>query len=313
MTLDQASKFFRKDRNEIETLIANVKQKLFAARENRIKPFRDEKIITAWNGLMLSGLAQAIRIVDQTAYVEAARRNVNFIFSEMFRDGFLLHTYKDGQAKLLGYLDDYAFLVVGLLDLYEVLFDRTLMEQATQLTEIMLREFWDEQDGGFFYTGKSHEQLISRAKPVFDASIPSGNAMATQALLRLFHMTGNNDYRTRAESILRSYYDAMESQPFGFAHLLCALDLYLNPAKEIVLIGDQDDPRTLEIVKQIHASYLPNMTLQVISPAISMETVSPLLQGKTQVDKKPTIYVCQNFTCSAPVTTWAELKPLLDT
>ena len=130
------------------------------------------------------------------------------------------------------------FLIVGLLDLYEVLFDRTLMEQATQLTEIMLREFWDEQDGGFFYTGKSHEQLISRAKPVFDASIPSGNAMATQALLRLFHMTGNDDYRTRAETILRSYYDAMESQPFGFAHMLCALDLYLNPAKEIVVVGE---------------------------------------------------------------------------
>ena len=313
LTLDQASKFFRKDRNEIETLIANVKQKLFAVRENRIKPFRDEKIITAWNGLMLSGFAHAIRIVDQTAYVEAARQNVNFIFSEMFRDGFLLHTYKDGQAKLLGYLDDYAFLVVGLLDLYEVLFDRTLMEQATQLTEIMLREFWDEQDGGFFYTGKSHEQLISRAKPVFDASIPSGNAMATQALLRLFHMTGNDDYRTRAETVLRSYYDAMESQPFGFAHLLCALDLYLNPAKEIVLIGDQDDPRALEIVKQIHACYFPNMTLQVVSPAMSMDTVSPLLRGKTQVDKKPTIYVCQNFTCSAPVTTWMELKLLLDT
>ena len=176
-----------------------------------------------------------------------------------------------------------------------------------------MREFWDEQDGGFFYTGKSHEQLISRAKPVFDASIPSGNAMATQALLRLFHMTGNDDYRTRAETVLRSYYDAMESQPFGFAHMLCALDLYLNPAKEIVLIGNQDDPRTLEIVKQIHACYLPNMTLQVVSPAISMETVSPLLRGKTQVDNKPTIYVCQNFTCSAPVTTWTELKPLLDT
>ena len=313
LTLDQASKFFRKDRDEIEALIANVKQKLFAVREKRIKPFRDEKIITAWNGLMLSGLADAIRILDQPAYVEAARRNVNFIFSKMFRDGFLLHTYKDGQAKLLGYLDDYAFLVVGLLDLYEVLFDRTLMEHATQLTEIMLREFWDEQDGGFFYTGKSHEQLISRAKPVFDASIPSGNAMATQALLRLFHMTGNDDYRTRAETVLRSYYDAMESQPFGFAHMLCALDLYLNPAKEIVLIGEQDDPRTLEIVKQIHGCYLPNKTLQVITPATSPETVSPLLQGKTQVDDKPTVYVCHNFTCSAPVTSWAELKPLLET
>ena len=313
LTVEQASQFFRKDRSAIEALIANVKERLFAAREMRIKPFRDEKIITAWNGLMLSGLAEAIRILDQPPYVKAARQNVNFIFSTMLRDGFLLHTCKDGQAKLLGYLDDYAFVIVGLLDLYEVLFDRTLLERATQLSEIMLREFWDEQGGGLFYTGNSHEQLISRAKPVFDASVPSGNAMATQALLRLFHMTGNDDYRSRAEIVMRSYYDAMESQPFGFAHMLCALDLYLKPAKEIVLVGDQDDPRTQEIVKQIHSCYLPNKALQLISPATSLETVSPLLSGKTQLDDKPTIYVCHNFTCSAPVTTWAELKPLLFT
>ncbi|MGH7873079.1 MAG: thioredoxin domain-containing protein [Candidatus Binatia bacterium] len=313
LTVEQASKFFRKDRSAIEALIANVKERLFAAREMRIKPFRDEKIITAWNGLMLSGLAEAIRILDQPAYIKAARQNVNFIFSTMLRDGFLLHTCKDGQAKLLGYLDDYAFVMVGLLDLYEVLFDRTLLERATQLSEIMLREFWDEQGGGLFYTGNSHEQLISRAKPVFDASVPSGNAMATQALLRLFHMTGNDDYRSRAEIVIRSYYDAMESQPFGFAHMLCALDLYLKPAKEIVLVGDQDDPRTQEIVKQIHSCYLPNKALQLISPATSLETVSPLLLGKTQLNDKPTVYVCHNFTCSAPVTTWAELKPLLFT
>ena len=312
LSVEQAIKFFRKDRAEIEALIANAKQKLFAEREIRIKPFRDEKIITAWNGLMLSGLAEAIKILDKPAYVETAKRTVDFIFGKMFRDGFLLHTYKDGQAKLLGYLDDYAFLIVGLLDLYEATFDQSFLERAIQLTEIMLREFSDERDGGFFYTGKSHEQLISRAKPVFDASIPSGNAMATQALLRLYHITGNDDYRGRAEQVLRSYYEAMASQPFGFAHMLCALDLYMNPPKEIVVVGEANDPQTKELVRQVQAFYLPNKTLLLTSPKMPLEIISPLLQGKSQVDGKPTVYVCHNFTCSAPVTSWVELKALLE-
>ena len=150
LTLEQASKYFRMELGEIERVIADAKQKLFIEREKRIKPFRDEKIITAWNGLMLSGLAEAIKISPQPAYIDAANRTIEFIFAKLFRDGFLLHTYKDGQAKLLGYLDDYAFTAVGVLDIYEALFDRSALSRAIELAEIMLREFWDEQDGGFF-------------------------------------------------------------------------------------------------------------------------------------------------------------------
>ena len=312
LTIEQASKYFRKDQSEIEQLINAAKEKLFIEREKRSKPFRDEKIITAWNGLMLSGFAEAMKISPRDEYTEATKRTIEFIFTKLFRDGFLLHTYKDGKAKLLGYLDDYAFLAVGLLDVYEVLFDRSLLDRSIELCEIMLREFWDDKDGGFFYTGDSHEQLISRAKPIFDASIPSGNAMATQLLLRLHHITGREEYRERAEKVLRAYYDAMESQPFGFAHLLCALDFYLTKPKEIYIVGEWQDPATRELVQFIHSHYLPNMTLQLANPQDSLETISPLLQGKTQIDGKPTAYVCHNYTCSAPVTGWAELKQLLE-
>jgi uncharacterized protein YyaL (SSP411 family) len=312
LTIDQASKFFRKERSEIEALIARVKQRLFAEREKRIKPFRDEKIITAWNGLMLSGLAEAIKISANPGYIEAANRTVAFIFGKLFRDGFLLHTYKDGQAKLLGYLDDYAFVAVGLLDLYEAIFDRSALQRSIQLADIMMREFRDERDGGFFYTGKSHEQLISRSKPVFDASIPSGSAMATQLLLRLSFVTGKEEYFKSAETVLQSYYHAMESQPFGFAHMLCALDLYLNKPKEIVVVGKLDDPATITLVKEIQQHYVPNKVLQVAQPDERLENISPLLQGKSQLNGLPTIYVCHNFTCSAPVTSWAELKLLLE-
>jgi hypothetical protein len=312
LTVDQASKYFRKEPAEIEALITQAKSKLFAAREKRSKPFRDEKIITAWNGLVLSGFAEAIKISPREEFTEAIKRTIEFIFTKLFRDGFLLHTYKDGKAKLLGYLDDYAFLAVGLLDVYEVLFDRSLLDRSIELCEIMLREFWDDEDGGFYYTGASHERLISRAKPIFDASIPSGNAMATQLLLRLHHITGREDFRARAEKVLRAYYDAMESQPFGFAHLLCALDFYLTKPKEIVVIGDLQNSRTRELLAGIHSLYLPNATLQLAKPDEQLDKISPLLQGKTEIVGKPTVYVCHNYTCSAPVTTGSELKALLE-
>jgi len=311
LTIEQASKYFGKEKSALETLVAEAKTKLFTEREKRSKPFRDEKIITAWNGLALSGLAAAIKISDDKAFITAATQTSEFIFDKMFRDGFLLHTYKDGQAKLLGYLDDYAFLAVGLLDIYETLLDRAFLDRALQLNEIMLREFWDENEGGFFYTGKSHEQLISRAKPIFDASIPSGNAMATELLLRLYHITGEDDYRARAEKVLRSYYDVMESQPFGFAHMLCAVDQYLNPPKAIVVVGNADDPRTKALLAEVHRLYLPNKVLQLVGAEQALEDISPLLRGKTQVNGQPTAYLCQNFTCSAPVTNPAELKSLL--
>ncbi len=311
LTAEQASKLFRRELSEIDSLIANAKHALFVDRENRVKPFRDEKIITAWNGLMLSGLAEAIKISDHPAWIDAARKTVDFIFSKLFRDGFLLHTYKDGQAKLLGYLDDYAFLGVGLLDLYETSFDRTDLARAIKLAEIMLREFWDERDGGFFFTGKSHEQLISRAKPIFDASIPSGNAMATLLLLRLGHVTGNADYRRRAEKVLRSYYDAMESQPFGFAHLLCSLDFYMENPKEIVIVGHLFEPGVKALLAQVNLIYLPNKVLQFAAPDTALGDLLSLLEGKTPIDGKPTAYVCHNFTCSAPVTDPSELKSLL--
>jgi len=312
LTPEQASKYFNRSVEEITSLVAQAKQKLFTEREKRIKPFRDEKLLTAWNGLALSGLAAAIRITGKAEYGAAATRTIEFIFSRMVRNGRLLHTYKDGVAKILGYLDDYAFLGAGLLDLFEATFDRSLLARARELADIMLGEFWDEDDGALFYTGKSHEPLISRAKPAFDASIPSGNSMAAQLLLRLYHYTGQEDYLKKAETILRSYRDAMAAQPFGLAHMLAALDFYLQKPKEIVVVGEPDDPATKELLMGVQSTYLPNSTLQLVGAGEPLEKIAPLLQGKSQIGGKATAYVCHNFTCSAPVTTWDELKSLLN-
>ncbi|MBI2985333.1 MAG: thioredoxin domain-containing protein [Deltaproteobacteria bacterium] len=312
LTSEQAARFFKKDIQEIRGTTAEAKAKLFQEREKRVKPFRDEKILTAWNGLMLSALAEAIKLSDSPRYLEAATKTVNFIYTEMMRDGFLLHTYKGGQAKILGYLDDYAFLAAGLLDLYEVTLDRSLLDRSLQLLGIMTHEFWDDTDSAFFYTGKSHEKLVSRTKPAFDSSIPSGNSIATQLLLRLYHYTGKEDYLKRAEKILRLYYDAMEQQPFGFTHMLSALDFYLEKPKEIVLVGKRDDPAHRELLRRIHSLYVPNKSLQTLEPGEQLEKVSPLLAGKSQLNSRPTVYVCHNFTCSQPVTEWEDLKALLE-
>jgi uncharacterized protein YyaL (SSP411 family) len=311
LTVAQAAGLFKKTPDQIETIVTQAKQKLFAARETREKPFRDEKIIMSWNGLMLSGLAEALKIAAKPSFLAAANRTIQLIFTKMISDGLLLHTYKDGKAKQLGFLDDYAFLAVGLLDFYEATLDRSALERSVELTEVMVREFWDTSEGGFFYTGNSHEQLVSRSKPVFDASVPSGNAKATELLLRLYHLTGKEDYLSKAETVLRSYSHAMESQPFGFAHMLCALDFYLRKPKEIVLVGKPKDWRTNELLAEIHSIYLPNVTLQLVDPDQSLDEVSPLLAGKTQIDDSATAYVCQNYTCSAPVTRREELRSLL--
>ncbi len=312
LTAEQASKYFNRGVGEILALLTEAKRKLFVHREKRIKPFRDEKLITGWNGLMLSGLAEAIKITGNREYRNAAMRTVEFTFAQMFRDGRLLHTYKDGKAKILAYLDDYAFLAIGLLDLFEATFERSLLLNARDLANIMLAEFWDESDGAFFYTGKSHEQLISRAKPAFDASIPSGNSMAAQLLLRLYHYTNHDDYLNKAEIILRSYRDAMQAQPFGLAHMLAALDFYLAKPKEVVIVGELNDAATAELLKGVHSRYLPNSTLQWLRPDEPLGEIAPLLEGKSQVDGKGTAYVCHNLTCSAPVNRWEDLKSLLD-
>jgi uncharacterized protein YyaL (SSP411 family) len=197
------------------------------------------------------------------------------------------------------------------LDFYEATLERSALERAVELTEVMVREFWDSSEGGFFYTGNSHEQLISRTKPVFDASVPSGNAKATELLLRLYHLTGKEDFVGKAETVLRSYSHAMESQPFGFAHMLCALDFHLRKPKDIVLVGKPDDSRTTELLALINSLYLPNMTLQLAAPDEPLDEVSPLLAGKTQINGTATAYVCHNHTCSAPLTAPEELRSLL--
>jgi hypothetical protein len=235
---------------------------------------------------------------------------VAFVERELQRGDRLLSVWKDGIAKLNGYLDDYAFFTAALLDVFEAVQDRRYLAAAARLTDSTIAHFWDAAGGGFFFTSDDHEALIVRGKPAFDGSIPSGNSVAAMNLLRLAHHTGADGYRARAEAVFRLYAEAMRSQPFGFANMLIAVDFYSAGPREIVLVGDPAAPDAAALLARIRSAYVPNRTLAVLDPR-DPSPRPPLLEGKGQLGGKPTVYVCHRMTCSAPAARWEDIAPLL--
>ena len=288
------------DQIELRETIAGSRQKLFALRERRVKPDRDEKILTAWNGLMLASFSEAGAILDRPDYTAVAQRNAEFILSNLRRDGLLLRTYKNGIAKFNGYLEDYAFLIDGLLTLFETKGELRWFSEALSLTERMIEEFWDEDNGGFFFTGQSHENLIVRSKDYFDNATPSGNSVAAGVLLRLALLTDKDDFRNRAITIFRQITESARRYPSGFGHALCDIDFYLSTPKEIAIVGI-NEPAIHDFVREVWRNYLPN---KIVAPALA-ENVSatasiPLLRERPSGDLV-TAYVCEHFTCRQPV------------
>ena len=292
---------------ELSETLARARELLFTARDKRVKPARDEKVLTAWNGLMLAGFAEAAAILNRSDYLEVAKNNAQFLLNNLRRDGLLLRTYKDGHAKLNAYLEDYAFFIDGLVTLFE-----TSGELQCSLTATMIDEFWDDEEGGFFYTGRSHEDLIVRSKDFFDNATPSGNSVAVEVLLRIGLLTDNVDYQRRATTILRLMAATVQRYPSGFGRLLCALDFYLGTPKEIVLIGEPSGSQTRALRDEIWRAYLPNKVVAQSSPGDSRASeFIPLLRERPQLDGKATVYLCENFTCKAPTTDPKELASQL--
>ncbi len=299
----------------LETLQESLKrgrEMLFKVRERRVKPGRDEKILTSWNGLMLRSFAEAARYLDRPDYLQVAITNAEFVLRELRRNGRLLRTYKDGRARLNGYLEDYAFLADGLLAVYEASFDHRWFVEARALMGTVITLFADEQNGGFFDTGSDHETLVSRPKDVMDNATPAGNSVAIDVLLRLAAFTGDDIYRQRADDYLRPLADIIVQHPQAFGHILGALDFALSPVKEFALLGDPRaaDPRAL--LEVINQCYLPNSILACAAPAASGAIAAiPLLVDRPLKSGRATAYVCQNFACQAPVNTAEELAALL--
>jgi uncharacterized protein YyaL (SSP411 family) len=285
---------------------------LFEAREQRIKPGRDEKIIAAWNGMMLESFAEAGAILGREDYREVAERSAEFVAGNLMSDGLLLHVYKDGRTKHVAFLDDYACVVSGLVTLFETTGTLRWLEQAVALADKMISEFWDEDEGGFFYTGESGEKLIVRNKDYFDNATPSGNSVAAETLLRLSVLIGNEDYRRKAVNVLRLVRDAVEKYPSAFGYALGALDFHLSTPKEIAVISATSLADARPYAREIWSRYLPNKVVaQSLEGDERAAALLPLLRDRRAVSGRASAYVCENYTCKQPVTTPEELAAQL--
>jgi len=296
---------------EADHILKKARETLFQAREKRPQPARDEKIITAWNGLMITALAHGSSVLGDSRYLDSATRCADFIWSRQWVSGKLLRVYKDGQSKIDGCLDDYAYFLEGLVTLYEAGLDSRWIERAKELATTMIGEFWDEGEGGFFLSGRSGEQLISKLKNPADEALPSANAIAAQALLKLGRLTGEETYIRKTEETFKSFSGMMERSPVGFTGLLSAMSAFNLPPVEVVFAGPRDHSSFDEMWKTLHTDYRPNK-VTLWNEKESTGDLLPLAEGKTAEKGEPTVYLCQKNTCHAPVQSGKALDKLLE-
>ena len=302
---------------ELAALIARDKPKLLDEREKRIHPFRDDKVISSWNGLMLRAFAEAGAALKRTDFLTAAEANARFLHQEMMMDGSLLRTFREGQAKIPGYLEDYACVADGYLALYEATFQQEWLDRSVVLANRMIDLFWDEGVGGFYDTGSEHEALVTRPRDVFDNAQPCGGSVASEVLLRLALITGDEDYNLKASQPLRALSRLMTQAPGGAAYWLGVLDFYVSLPKEIAIVGDPGSEDTGALLDAVHRRYLPNKVMVGAggdggNVGASGAYEMPLLADRGMVDGRATAYVCQNYVCQLPVTDAAALAEQLD-
>ncbi len=297
---------------EEDRSLEELADELLAARADRIRPALDDKVLSSWNSLMISALAEAGAVLGRADYLEAARRCADFIWNGMRSpQGNLLRSWRHGEARLNAYLEDHAFLLEALIDLYQATFDPVIFDRARAVAETMIDRFSDPARGGFFTTSHDHEELIARRKDVGDHPIPAGSSSAALGLLRLAGLTGESAYRRKAEEVLRLLAPATARQPAAFGHLLQALALYHSPAPELAIVwaGEGAAEDAAGLVAEARRRYRPNL---VIAAGPEGATTPPLLRDRALVAGQPAAYVCESFTCKAPVTEPADLGKELD-
>jgi uncharacterized protein YyaL (SSP411 family) len=287
-------------------MLEEARARLLAIRERRPRPERDEKVLTGWNGLALAALSEASCVLKEPRYREAAVECARFLLAHLLCDGQLMHSYKDGQAKVPAYLEDYACLVHGLLLLHEATFDVGWLREAVALARQMVSMFWEPQEGVFYDTGPLHHPPITRPREVLDGATPSGSSMATYVLLRLSAIVGEEELRNIAIQALRGMRELMVRAPAMAGQWLCALDLSLADVQEVAVVGQRHDPRTQAMLDVLYSHFQPHRVVVGMSPE-EAGTGIPLLEGKTALGGEPTAYVCRHFVCREPVTSPQDL------
>lgn len=310
-SFEQLSEKFNRPVDEIKKLINSGRKILLKEREKRIRPALDDKVISSWNGLMLSAFARAYQVTQKENYKKVIVKNVSFLKEKLMVDGKLMRTYKDGKAKYDAFIEDYAILTNALLDAYEAVFDPAYIAFAIQLNDYANTHFWDKQNGGYFTASDQQEKLIKRMKDASDNSTPSGGGIMLMNNLRLFSYTEKAEYYQMSENILKKYRPQFTNNPYGYGSYLAALDMYLEKPKEI-LIARKADQNIDEYLALLFKTYLPNKVVMVLSEGDDYSSLTAsLVEGKKTIDGKVTSYVCQNFACSLPVFSVDELKALV--
>ncbi len=316
-SVEETARHFQKSVSETQSLLENAKKKLFALRQKRPRPHLDDKVLVDWNGLMISSLAMGASVLNEPKYKVAAARAARFILGSLRRkDGRLLHRYRDGESGIVGTLEDYAFFVHGLIDLYMTAFDPTYLREALRLSEGMVQLFGDpSSNAGLFLTGHDSEQLIWRQKEIYDGALPSGNAIAALDLIRIYHFTFDAKWRERADGILRDFSQEIAQRPSGYTQVLIAFDFIQGPAQEFVIAAEKTTDAVQKILPEIHRRFIPNkvIVLRIVSDKKDQELRSlvPFLDAQVPVGGKPTIYVCENSVCQRPVMELEEFERML--
>jgi len=292
--------------------IEEARRILFDARDKRIHPLKDDKILTAWNGLMIAALAKGYQALGEELYLDAARKAANFILRNLRKsDGMLLRRYRKGEAAYSGYLNDYAFFVWGLIELYEATFDVNYLDEALSLNDVMIDHFWDKEHGGLYFSGKANETLIIRTKEAYDGALPSGNSVAALNFLRLSRLTGNIKLEKMADQLIKTFSTQLAGFPIGFTQFLSAVDYMIGPAIEIVIAGDPVKGTTREMIETVRNNFLPNSVILFHNVNLDnkrIEAVSPFIKDMGSIDGKTTVYICEGYACGIPVTDIESLK-----
>jgi uncharacterized protein YyaL (SSP411 family) len=288
---------------ELQARLEEARVKLFEHREKRIHPGKDDKILTAWNGLMIAALAKGANVLQNDSYRLAAEKAVAFILDKLRnRDGRLLARYRDGEAAYLGYADDYAFFIWGLLELFDATQKPDYLELALRLNDDLIRLFWDDTDGGLFFYGSDGEQLIARPKEIYDGATPSGNGVSAYNWLRLFHLTGRLDLRDKADRLLQTFAGGIQHYPPGYSFSLMALQLAFGQVREVVIAGKAGDDRTMSFVRAVREMYDPYAFVILNDPDSGLADIAESVKDKQMQGGEVTAYICENFACQAPQT-----------
>jgi uncharacterized protein len=315
-TVEETAEHFGRGIEEVRAAVIKASQILLEARSKRVRPHLDDKILTAWNGLMISAFALGGSVLDEPRYAEAARRAADFLIAKMFNPetGILLRRYREGDTSIPGFLDDYALLTQGLLDLYEAEFDRRDLELALRITEKQRALFEDRNDGAFFSTTETDSSLVLRVKEDYDGAEPSGNSVAALNLLRLAQLTGRNEFRHSAERLFSAFGPRLSTVPVAIPKMLVACDFLLSDPRQVIIAGDRGAPETNELIRTVQARFDPHRITMLVDTEETRQFLSegiPSIGAMTKQDGHAAAYVCRNYTCQLPVSEASRLAVLL--